>query len=371
MSSRKTEREPPRLVDGELGNLLRTANQEFTTDLDQPAAFRRITERLSRSQRRRFPWGVHWLVPVAPLASAALAAILALSYRQRLEAPPELVAESWHPSAKVEEKGTAPAPAASSDSEETLSKRDAPKKAPRASKRGQDGTSVPAAAPVTPSAPASATPSDLREGSAPEPTPRVDASTEATVSPAPDCLSFARQGQTRAAENCFLERAQGSGLAAEMALYEVARLRRDVLADSEGALRALSDYRRRFPAGSLRREVDMSQLELLLKLGRSDDALQRSEELLASSAAGERALELRLLRGHILRKQSRFAAALVEYDLAEGMSARSGEATYFRAVCLEALGRSPEAAATLTRYLEQPQRPYAEDARRRLERLKP
>jgi tetratricopeptide (TPR) repeat protein len=115
----------------------------------------------------------------------------------------------------------------------------------------------------------------------------------------------------------------------------------------------------------------MSQLELLLKLGRSDDALQRSEELLASSAAGERALELRLLRGHILRKQSRFAAALVEYDLAEGMSARSGEATYFRAVCLEALGRSPEAAATLTRYLEQPQRPYAEDARRRLERLKP
>jgi tetratricopeptide (TPR) repeat protein len=182
---------------------------------------------------------------------------------------------------------------------------------------------------------------------------------------------LARQGKTRDAEACFLERAPGSGLAAEMALYEVARLRRDVLADADGALRALAEYRSRFPAGSLRREADMSHLELLLQLGRSDAALKQSDELLSSSASGERATELRLLRGHVLRKQERFAAAVREYELAEHAGARAGEATYFRALCLEASGRAPEAATAFAKYLEQPQRPYAEDARRRLERLKP
>lgn len=156
-----------------------------------------------------------------------------------------------------------------------------------------------------------------------------------------------------------------------MALYEVARLRRDVLADADGALRALAEYRKRFPAGSLRREADMSQLELLLQLGRGDDALKQSDELLASSASGERAAELHLLRGHILRKQSRFAVAVREYELADSARARSGEATYFRALCLEALGRRSEAAVIFAKYLEQPKRPYTEDAKQRLERLKP
>jgi tetratricopeptide (TPR) repeat protein len=183
---------------------------------------------------------------------------------------------------------------------------------------------------------------------------------------------LARRGQTRDAEACFLKRAEGSGLGAEMALYEVARLRRDVLADADGALRALTEYGRRFPSGSLRREADMSQLELLVQLGRSEDALKQSDALLSSSASGERAAELHLLRGHILRKaQSRFAAAAREYELAENAGAHGGETTYFRALCLDALGRTAEAAALFSQYLEQPQRPYAEDAKRRLKRLNP
>jgi len=193
---------------------------------------------------------------------------------------------------------------------------------------------------------------------------------EPADSTAPDCLSLARRGQTRDAEACFLERAQGSGLGAEMALYEVARLRRDVLADAAGALAALAEYRNRFPAGTLAREANMSQLELLLQLGRSDEALKLSDELLSSSRSGERAAELHLLRGHVLRKaQSRFADAEHEYELAESAGARGGEVTYFRALCLEALGRAPEAAALFAKYLQQPQRAYAEDARRRLEKL--
>jgi tetratricopeptide (TPR) repeat protein len=184
-------------------------------------------------------------------------------------------------------------------------------------------------------------------------------------------LSLAREGQSRAAEACFVERAQGAGLAAEMALHELARLRRDVLADPNGALRALAEYRTRFPAGSLRRELDVSQLELLLQLGRSDDALKQSDELLSSSSSGERASELRLLRGHILRKQSRCAEAVREYELAERGGARAADAPYFRAICLASLGKHDQAAAALSKYLEQPQRPYAEDAKRRLEKVKP
>jgi len=202
--------------------------------------------------------------------------------------------------------------------------------------------------------------------------PPPTSATASDTGTAPDCLSLARRGQTRDAEACFLKRAEGSGLGAEMALYEVARLRRDVLADAPGALAALAEYRARFPAGSLRREADMSQLELLLQLGRSGEALKQSDELLSSSSSGERAAELHLLRGHILRKaQSRFADAEHEYQLAEGAGARGGEVSYFRALCLEALGRTPEAIALFAQYLEQPQRPYAEDARRRLQRLSP
>jgi tetratricopeptide (TPR) repeat protein len=184
-------------------------------------------------------------------------------------------------------------------------------------------------------------------------------------------LKLAREGQSRAAEACFVERSRGAGLAAEMALHELARLRRDVLADPNGALRALADYRSRFPTGSLRRELDVSQLELLLQLGRSDDALKQSDELLSSSSSGERASELRLLRGHILRKQARFAEAVREYELAERGGTRAADAPYFRAICLESLGKHDDAAAALSKYLEQPHRPYAEDAKRRLEKVKP
>jgi tetratricopeptide (TPR) repeat protein len=115
----------------------------------------------------------------------------------------------------------------------------------------------------------------------------------------------------------------------------------------------------------------MSQLELLVQLGRTDEALKQSDQLLSSSAAGERAAELRLLRGHILRKTRAFAAAAHEYQLAESAGARGGDVIYFHALCLEALGRLPEAAARFSKYLEQPLHPYADDARRRLERIKP
>lgn len=362
MSSSDPDRAPERLIDGELGDLLRQANREFVTDLDQPAAFRRVTERLAASRQRRLPWRVHWLA--TPLAVAALVTVLVLTHKQSSDPAPEIVAENGRLQARPHADPPAVATAQSSGPEDAPLRREDSRREPRDAKRHAGLTSARASASITAAPPPSAAPSKVQADPVTEQPPLAG-------NPAPDCLSLARQGQTREAEACFLERAQGSGLTAEMALYEVARLRRDVLADADGALSALAEYRKRFPAGSLRREADMSQLELLLQLGRSDDALKQSDELLASSASGERAAELHLLRGHILRKQSRFAAAAREYELAEAARARGGEATYFRALCLEALGRASEAAALFAKYLEQPQRPYAEDARHRMARLKP
>jgi len=377
MSSHRSDREPERLIDGKFGSLLREANREFVSDVDQPAAFRRVTERLARREQLS---SLRWLLAATPFALAALTGMILFAHRQRSDATPELVAERWQDHEDLrggdeKPKMDVPTPqaAAPSPSEDAPPRPADDKSDARGTKRSAVPTSArtPASTTVEPP-PAPATTSQARSEpvaeppAIAEPAPNVEAPSEA-----PDCLSLARQGQTRAAETCFLERAQGSGLAAEMALYEVARLRRDVLADASGALAALAEYRKRFPAGSLRREADMSQLEILLQLGRSDEALKQSDELLSSSASGERATELRLLRGHILRKQSRFAAALREYELAEGAGMRGGEPTYFGAVCLEALGRNSEAAAMFAKYLEQPERPYAEDARRRLERLKP
>jgi hypothetical protein len=117
----------------------------------------------------------------------------------------------------------------------------------------------------------------------------------------------------------------------------------------------------------------MSQLELLVQLGRSEDALRQSQELLSSSAAGERAGELHLLRGHIFRKNLRdLRAAEQEYALAEQAPGASRvEASYFRGTCLQALGENAAATAAYERYLEKGGRNYAGEAKKRLEALVP
>ena len=375
---------PDRLVEGQFGRLLKDANREFAGGLDQPAAFQRVAERLSPAPPV-LPRRSSWLVPAVLLALAGLVVlptVATIVRRTGLSAEPVLVAEDLRDfRAKPATVASALPLHATSQPPEQAKTRRAEGNRASAAKLNAQGASPPA----SPSSDSGSVPPSVAEslepepaalpnpGVAPVPTAALTLAPEsADTGTAPDCLGFARRGQTRDAEACFLKRAEGSGLGAEMALYEVARLRRDVLADAPGALAALAEYRSRFPSGSLRREADMSQLELLLQLGRSDEALKQSDELLSSSSSGERAAELHLLRGHILRKaQSRFADAEHEYELAESAGARGGEVTYFRALCLEALGRVPEAAALFTQYLQQPQRAYAEDARRRLERLKP
>jgi hypothetical protein len=352
-------------MDGKYGHLLRQARQEWEWDVDEAVAFRRMAERLAASHNEPALAWKRWFVLAVPFGFAALASVVLLARRPGSDFASELVAETWRPSPALT--------AQPSDSAGALPAVEAAPARPElsADPRGRTraaGSSRPATpnAPEPPPLPSTNPPAEMPEKGR---SPVASGPTE--PAPLPDCLKLAREGQSRAAEACFVERAQGTGLAAEMALHELARLRRDVLADPNGALRALAEYRTRFPAGSLRRELDVSQLELLLQLGRSDDALEQSDELLSSSSSGERASELRLLRGHILRKQSRFAEAVREYELAERGGARAADAPYFRAICLESLGKLEDAAAALAKYLDQPHRPYAEDAKRRLEKVKP
>jgi hypothetical protein len=189
----------------------------------------------------------------------------------------------------------------------------------------------------------------------------------------PDCANVARSGQARDAIACFERQAEGDGMSAELALYEIARLRKDVLSDFSGALEALRKYEARFPRGSLRGEVKVSILELLERLGRNDEALSESARLLETAWGKERALEIHLLRGNIYRQATRdFARAEAEYAHSADDSGPSGdEAQFLRAFCLERLGRAAEAAGVYEVYLRRSHPRHAVEAKARLQALSP
>ena len=92
--------------------------------------------------------------------------------------------------------------------------------------------------------------------------PTRDAS-PAPVSEARDCLRLARDGVTDAAIVCFEGQAAQTGLAGEIALLELARIKRDVKGDLAAAERLLAEHRRRFPHGALEAEARTFRMELL------------------------------------------------------------------------------------------------------------
>jgi hypothetical protein len=186
-----------------------------------------------------------------------------------------------------------------------------------------------------------------------------------------DCLELARARRARDAESCFVAQAAGSGLVAELALFELSRLRSDVLADPAGALAALEEYRARFPNGSLGGEVDVSHVHLLARLGRHSQLLAESARLLQAPTGRERAAELRMLRANAFRVGLEdFRSAEREYAEVEKAGGKfASDAGFYRGACLEALGDTSGAARAYRRYLEVPGRSREAEARRRLKRL--
>jgi hypothetical protein len=88
-----------------------------------------------------------------------------------------------------------------------------------------------------------------------------------------------------------------------LALYELARLRRDVLGDANGALATLRSYARRFPSGAFRTEAAVTIVEILAAQGDDAGALAESERLLASGGAIERRSDLHALRARIFARR--------------------------------------------------------------------
>lgn len=131
--------------------------------------------------------------------------------------------------------------------------------------------------------------------------------TETTTPPSPslparsagDCAELARSGTAAAALDCYRELARGSGVTAELALFEQARLEGKLLRDPARALATLQEHRQRFPKGSLRAEVLLAQIEWLLAQGDEARALQAVEEALASNALRERTAELERVRARL------------------------------------------------------------------------
>jgi hypothetical protein len=169
----------------------------------------------------------------------------------------------------------------------------------------------------TPAAPAIATPplrrspvSRAKNGGGSSPTAPLAA--EATGG-ARSCAQLARSGSAPAALECYARLGAGNGMTAELALFEQARLEGKVLRRPKRALLILEDYRRRFPAGTLRAEVMLAQIDWLLGSGDSVRALQVVNEALGSGLLRERTTELERLR-------TTLAAAAAPRSLPEGAS---------------------------------------------------
>lgn len=420
--------EPERLAcDARLGPLLEQTNARYRAGLDEGVAFRRLLQRVAKQpplaarDQRRQGWPVLAVLALGGLsAGAALCLLLMRSGfagrsldgraldgtaldSARLSSPssgdtPRIV---FGPERRRSVPSASQSDTPSSPGEQHAASARVPRahapldtKVTTPAREGDRSPREPAPLPERPGRAAEPPPrsasratharsglvaaSDEPSSAAPQPTAPPAAS--ASSPPAPpvaaaqaDCLGLARTGQAHAAERCFSERASGSGLSAEMALYEVARLRRDVLHDATGALSALREHGQRFPRGSLRNEVELSRVELLAELGRTQEALLESEALLTSESGRERAAELHVLRGNVYHRDlgdPRSAAA--EYARAEaGGGALGAEATRLRGACLEALGDVDGALRAYRQYTGVPGQPHAAEVLRQIQRLSP
>lgn len=328
--------EPRRLVSqpGELGDLLRQADDEYARGFDAQRAWVELVER----KPARTTW--KWLVPV--LACSALLALPAL--------------RAWRTSSTPAVQVTAERLGPSLSAPSNVDEPPAPPVARVVDPPRRDAVSSrPAQVTILQTAPAP-TPSSVQSASQPE----------------EDCLGHARAGDAARAARCFEQRALGSGLSAQIALYELARLQRDALGDPARALGTLEQYLARFPEGSLNGEASFSKVELLTKLGRASEALLASAELLRSRHGGERAAEVHLLRGNLLRSANQPAQAVSEYRAALAAPGRIGdEAAFQLAAALEATGEAGAARTAYEQYLSRPNPRRAAAARARLEALAP
>jgi TolA-binding protein len=184
--------------------------------------------------------------------------------------------------------------------------------------------------------------------------------------PLEQALDLVRSYRYPEAERALEALSSGGGPGADIALYELANVRRRYLGDVAGALAALQRYQTAYPQGALLQETEISMIELELASPDPGAALSQINRFLSAYPNSERTPEVYWLRGNLLRAHRDFAGALESYQRVQGGD-REEEALYFRAVCQERLGQIDAAAETLRTYLQRfPSASHAADARRAL-----
>jgi len=253
---------PQRLIDGEgsAAELLRRSLAERVAGPSEARSWQLLRERVSPAPRR-FRW-------MLALAACAVLAGIGASRDWHTGHEPSLGAEPW--SAAPPSARSTPAPTVSA----------------------VQSTELPAV-----KRPATSTPkSEAR-------------SPEAQQDPA-RCAALAREGRYEAAADCYDRIAHGRSMAAELALYEKARLESKALGHGEAALATLEEHAQRFPHGVLTSEVGMTRIELLIRLGRADAALAAIEQALTGALGRERPGDLQALKGDLLAARGECTTAL-------------------------------------------------------------
>jgi len=324
--------EPPRLAsrDDRAGRLLREAEHAFRAHLSPDRAWNRFQ---ARRQRR-------WFTRFAVLAAAAAGAVVFVHQRLAVRA-------STEPVTLVAEHVPASPPRSPTPShDEVVERRISP-----------PPSSVARSRPLLRAA--SSLIATAREATTPLPPETL---TDAT------CRAWASQAHPERAVDCYQSLARESGIGAEVALYEAARLSAEALGDAPRALGLLQQHNARFPNSVLRVEVQWLKIRSLERAGKLDEALSASEALLDSAVGRALAPKLHLLRGRIYATARRECAlALPEYVALLGEPGPAGdEAEFNRAQCLEQLHKPEEARAAYQRYLGRSDARSADAARARL-----
>ena len=175
------------------------------------------------------------------------------------------------------------------------------------------------------------------------PTPLKSAARPQPETTATRCAKLARDGQYDSATLCYDRVARGSGMPAELALYEKARLESKAMGRGLLALATLDEHARRFPAGVLAAEVGMTRIELLAQLGRQGEALAAIDHALQSSLGRERGGDLQVLRADLLSAQGDCSAALVAAGMARQLGVHPSRLVATERRC----GPAPAAAPAL------------------------
>jgi len=331
---------PPRLTleESELSLSLRAAESAYCGDIREAEAFERVER--ARLRRKAMSGG---MAIFATIAALALGRQMLGSHSYRAE--PAIRSESLGARVKADSR-----PARVPPKEEPL-------KSDVAMLASKDVALVP---------PQRRPPSPAKR--------RVAAVREQPASPANPalCRKLAADHDAEEAIRCFGALGAGTGIDAEVASYEAARLSAENSGDPLRTLRLLDEHEQRFARGVMRAEASWLRILALRRAGRLDETLARSEALLAAPEGRPFASQLRLLRGSLYEESHHDCAkAVSEFVALSGEpGARGEEAEWRRARCLTTLGRKVDAIDAHERYLARPDAQHTEEARRQLAALR-